>query len=222
MMFKATTEHPVARLVAAALRLLAYPLRRYRCAPLRLLGAAAVATMLGCAGAPTPTNEYLLRLPFEANGARRASSSEIAIGRVSIAPYLQRDGIVVEIEAQRIQAARDHRWAEPLPRSLRRALQEGIATATGREVVDAETQGPVADGTTVIDVQIHRLHGSLEGEVALAADWQLRGADGIVARHSFAETVLTRASGYDALVAAHVELLEALSSAIAQTVDPRQ
>ena len=192
---------------------------RYGRPPARLLWAAALATLFGCASAPPPTSEYLLRLPFEADGARRTDSAEIAIGRVSIAPYLDRDGIVIETGAQRIQAARDHRWAEPLPRSLRRALQEGIATVTGRDVVDAETQGPTAEGTTVIDVQIHRLHGTLEGEVALTADWQLRGADGTVARHSFADTVLTRAPGYDAIVAAHIELLAALSEAIARTIE---
>lgn len=179
-----------------------------------LLGALAA-----CASGPPAAVEYLLRPPLEEIGGGDERVPYAALGRIMLAPYLARDGIVVETGDHRIQAARGHLWAEPLSRSLRRMLQVGIGRASGRAVAD--TQAGAADHEVVIDVDIHRLHGSLQGAVAIAAEWRLRetSTNRMLGRHELVHSTLTTEPGYDALVQAHISLLEALSEAIAESLE---
>jgi uncharacterized lipoprotein YmbA len=179
-----------------------------------------MAVLAGCATAPPAPTEYLLRPSLTvATDATEQSPDRITLRRVSVAPYLEREGIVIETRSRQIQAARAHRWSEPLSRSLRRMLQVGIARASGSTVVDAPGAG---GGEVVVDVAIHQLHGSIEGEVVLVADWHLRDGEtgALLQSFDFSRRVLTEESGYDALVAAHVELIEQLSGAIAQSLAP--
>lgn len=174
----------------------------------------------GCAATPAPPIEYLLQpAPADPAGLTSHTDFAVAIGRVAIAPYLDRDGIVVETADRRLAVARDHRWAEPLQHSLRRLLQTGIAEASGQAVA-ADAQNARGGAGLVVDVGIQRFHGTEAGRVTLVADWTVRQAAGdrIVGHHQLVRDVLTEADGYDALVRAHLDLAGQLASAIASTV----
>lgn len=187
--------------------------------PDRLLIPILMVIVTGCAATPSPPTEYLLRPPLPETDGHVRQAPDAALGRVSVPPYLDRQGIVLETGDQRLQVARNHRWAEPLSRSLRRMLQVGISRASGRAVGD--TRSDTAGARLVIDVDIHRLHGSVDGQVILAADWQLRDAESgqVADRYRVVRSTLTAEGGYDALVRAHVTLLDELSTAIAETLD---
>jgi hypothetical protein len=174
--------------------------------------------LTACASEPPAPVEYLLRPPLEQTAQAAEPTPYAALGNIALPVYLERQGIVVETGGHRIQVARDHRWAEPLSRAIRRMLQVGIAEAAGRGVAASRAQAK--DPEVVIDVTVHQLHGSVDGEVVLAADWQVEAAaDGrILRRGELAERTLTDAAGYDALVDAHAELLDRLSSAIADSL----
>ncbi len=165
--------------------------------------------------APAPV-EYLLRPPLNESPAT-PQSAHIALGRVEIAPYLDQSGIVLATGDHRIQIAEDHRWAEPLSQSVRRTLAVDIGQAAGEPVAETSARGRQ---DVVIDVHIHRLHGSLQGKVVLDADWQIvdAGSDQVLGRYRFAHSTLTDSGGYDALVQAHVSLLQQLAQAIAGTL----
>lgn len=174
------------------------------------------ALLAGCASAPAPgPAEYLLGPSFAMEQAANADPrAQAALARVTVAPYLRRHGIVLETAERRLETARDHRWAQPLDQSLRRLLQLTIAGTSGVTVAgDPES---AASPQYLIDVDVHRFHGTADGQVQLAADWQLRRAeDGTVAaRHHFAEHRSTTAAGYPALVNAHAALVEELAATI--------
>ena len=177
-------------------------------------------TLFGCASTPAPAPaEYLLRPPVEESARPLQQPPGAALGRVTVAPYLDRPGIVVETGGPRIQVARNHRWAEPLPQALRRTLQLGIGQASGRAVADRQHEPGGAE--VVVDVDVERLHGTLEGKVTLAANWQLRDArtGRVLGRHELVRSTLTGESGYDAMVSAQIDLLQALAQAIARTLE---
>lgn len=194
-------------------------LRAYLVFHLLVLNATLAGT--GCSTTPPEPAEYLLRPSLE-NGRTIEQPPIAALGQLSVAPYLNRQGIVLETGEGRLEMARSHRWAEPLAHSLRRMLRMGIAQASGRAVAEARSGSGAAP--VVIDVDIHRLHGSLEGEVVLAADWLLRDGDSaeVLGRYGTVHRVLTKEDGYPALVRAHAELLDALSASIADTVTALQ
>lgn len=169
----------------------------------------------GCTSTPPAPAEYLLRPALQETVRAVEQTPQLALGRVSLPPYLERDGIVLETGDRRVQAARDHRWAEPLSRALRRMLQTGVARASGRSVADLQN-GDV-EHVLVIDVDVHQFHGTVNGTVTLAADWALRDqrTGRVLQRHEFVRRTPTRERGYDALVAAHASLLDELAEAIA-------
>lgn len=183
---------------------------------------AAIAALLsGCANTPTAAPvEYLLRPSLEQSAGPFEQPPRVALGRVSIPPYLDREGIVVETGDSRVQAAAGHRWAQPLARSIRRVLQVEVARALNQPVAGSREDSRNAE--VIVDVSIHQFHGSVDGEVLLAAEWQLREprTSRVLARREFVRTALTDESGYDALVSAHEKLLTELSRAIADSLGP--
>lgn len=176
--------------------------------------------LAGCAAAPAPRPaEYLLTPSFAMEQAATVDTRfRAALARVTVAPYLQRHGIVLETAERRLETARNHRWAQPLDESLRRLLQLSIADASGLSV--AGDPDSASGPQYLIDVDVHRFHGTADGQVQLAADWQLRRADDgtVAARHHFAEQTTTTAAGYPALVRAHATLAEELAAAIGQVL----
>jgi uncharacterized lipoprotein YmbA len=143
----------------------------------------------------------------------------IAVGRVTVAPYLDQPGIVVATTGHRMQIANDHRWAEPLDVAVRRNLELGIAAASGLSVVGA----PMArEQRLIVDVTIQQLHGTIDGQVGLVAEWQWLdgGSAALISHHQSRDHTEVEKDGYDALVDAHAMLLERLAGSVAATLPP--
>jgi hypothetical protein len=179
----------------------------------------ALAVLLGgCGSAPPETVQYLLRPPAGDGVTRLDSNFDVALGRLSVAPYLDQEGIVLEGESRRIIVARNHRWSESLSQSLRRVMQVGIGNAAGSPVGDVRAGALASD--VVVDINFYQFHGSLSGDVKLVANWLLRSAQSNeeLGSFEFAGSTRTAADGYDALVQAHMDLLEQLADEIAETL----
>ena len=71
-----------------------------------------------------------------------------------------------------------------------------------------------------MDIRIDEWHGYLDGEARILATWVLIDVarDKVLSRHRFEQTGALKADGYDALVAAQADLLEALATAIAASL----
>jgi len=174
-----------------------------------------ILVLCGCTGKPPSRQDYLLRpelsvVPVEGDTAVRLS-------KVDVAPYLDRDGIVLATADSAIHAGKQHIWAEPLDQSIVRYLQVAIGAAAHRtvEVSPLTTPGSAME----IAVRIHQLHGTVDGRVRLVAEWSVTNNQGSVRLFQFDSTVRQITDGYPALVDAHGTLLDELASAIADGLD---
>lgn len=143
-----------------------------------------LATLLAaCASNPAgPSVQYLL--PGAAQSALRGELPDI---RLDTAGYLDQSGVVMQTSAVEVRAARQHQWAEPLPRQLARSLAARLARA-----------GVAAPGR--LEVLVTRFQGTAEGEAVIEGQWRFLGDQGDRAGTHFLERRPLRRDGYPALV----------------------
>ena len=179
-----------------------------------------VLLLIGCSSAPPERSHYLLRDPDVAaapapTAVAGPKGGIVGIGRVSIAPYLDRAELVVQTGSYEIRPARYHHWGEPLEDGIRHYLRSALTKRLGREVASDVL---VRDTWAYrIDLTIETFHGTLSGDVELVAGIVIMR----VAGNALLETrrvVLTdrqHSDGYAGLVDAHAALLDKLADEIA-------
>ena len=174
--------------------------------------------LLACGGASPPRTAYLLRAdPVERVG-RVEGPYRVVLGRVSVAPYLDQSGLVVETEAGQVRAARRHEWAEPLADGLRSYLRAEISAALGFEVGLGRIERIPWDYT--IDVYVDRLHGTMGGRAVIDAGYRItpRSRSAEIVEYRFARSMPLPSEGYSGLFDAEKELARQLALAIAQAL----
>jgi hypothetical protein len=177
---------------------------------------ASVALLIACSSpAPQPTS-YLLRGEASEASGLLDGSPRVGIGRLIVAPYLlSSQGVVVESAPGVVQAARQHRWAEPLDAGLRWFLRAEIAKGLGDDVGAGLV--PRQDWDYTIDIYIAQFHGTMSGTAILEATYLIRPtADSEEVReYAFSKSQPQSDEGYAALVAAEQNLASELGAAIA-------
>jgi hypothetical protein len=185
----------------------------------RVAVVAFVALLVACSSpAPEPTS-YLLRGEASEGSDSLGGSTRAGLGRLLVAPYLlSSQGIVVESAPGVVQAARQHRWAEPLDAGLRWFLRGEIARGLGDEVAAGLVDRQDWDYT--IDIFIAQFHGTMSGTAILEATYVIRPtADSVASReYSFSKSQPQSDEGYAALVAAEQRLASDLGASIAESL----
>ena len=175
--------------------------------------------LVGCAAGPLPERSYyLLRADPPQDLAPAPQEDAAGLGHVTIAAYLDRAGIVVQVGEHQVREARHHLWAEPLDRGVRSYLSDRIALRLGHALAsESEDAGPVRYR---IDVGLEQFHGSLNGETRLVARWSLRDLadDSLLQSQRFARTRPQSGDGYANLVKAQIALLDDLAEVIAEAL----
>ncbi len=176
---------------------------------------------VGCAGSPPPDQHlYMLRT----GSALPTYESELSVGidSVTIAPYLKRDQVMLQVGPQELRPARYQRWAEPLDGNIRRYLRDRLS-AELQTNVDASLR--FRDRWQLqVDVVIEELHGLLEGGAILNAHYDVvpKGNPENARRGHVSARVEQSAPGYAALVDAQSELLDQLARRIAEDIRAMQ
>jgi len=175
-----------------------------------------VALLVACSSpAPAPTS-YLLRGEASEGSGSLDGSTRVGLWRLVVAPYLlSNQGIVVESAPGVVQAARQHRWAEPLDAGLRWFLRAEIAKGLGDEVGAGLI--PRQDWDYTIDIYIAQFHGTMSGTAILEATYLIRPtADSVEVReYAFSKSQPQSDEGYAALVAVEQRLAAELGASIA-------
>ena len=130
--------------------------------------------LAGCAGEIPETKRYLLRTESRNHPEEQKTRSKVVLGTLSIAPYIDRLGLVVEAEDGTVRSARYHIWAEPLGQSLRVFLANEVAKADPEAdllVRPVQFMFPNAGATTLTDGSYWKLTKVLGDALGL------RGAD---------------------------------------------
>ncbi len=178
-----------------------------------LLTAALVAT--ACAGSTPQHTAYLLGPGAAAPSGLIEVPQRVGLRGVSIAPYLDQVGIVVETAPGQVRPARYHTWAEPLEEGLRTYLRAEISRALGYEI--SAHPGDRAFDLTV-DLHVERLHATLEGSASAVAAYRISQPGGATAEYRFNESHPLPREGYPGVVDAESALAKKLAEAIAAAV----
>lgn len=185
---------------------------------MRLVALGCCVLLLSACGAGAPSrSQYLLRADVPALAVHSDVLARIGLGRITVAPYLDQFGLVIETEDREVHAARNHQWAEPLADGLRLYLRDAITSALGEEVAANDYVPTSFD--YVVDVTVEQLHGTRDGKAVLVASFRITGqskAGSAVSEQRFAETKSLDREGYAGLVDAEVALLQHLAEAIAE------
>ena len=179
--------------------------------------------LAGCGGAPVQEPEfYLLRSDSPSNGSQAGEVTEISLGNVQVANYINRSGIVLETSKGTLRPARYHLWAEPLREGLRTYLADEISSFLDRPVRPANYGDTDWRESTValVDIHVEELHGTADGAARLSARWAVvdPSARRVMAEYQFDREEPLTADGYSALVSAEKRLLRNLAEAIAESL----
>lgn len=164
-----------------------------------------IALLSACTTAPTP-RYYLLDSGFE----KGIQKSYQKVTRVRLPSYLQTGSLVLQVGPQELRVASFHFWAESLEQGFERAFDMAFES-TGQE-------GSSGKGSPRIIVDVKRFHGDLTGKVSLVADWQAAMSCGN-REGSFTKTIAQTESGYPALVAAQVRLVEMMAVDVGEKLE---
>ena len=138
-----------------------------------------------CSTQPISRSTYLLRSDHGLKTRALQATSELYLGEVMVASYLDQPGLVLEGVSNTIHTAKYHRWAEPLRTSLRQFLSTEISAGLGADIAISR-MGRADLGR--IDVKIDQLHGDMEGNAVLVAYWSLT-QDGKTTGHQYVRSL---------------------------------
>ena len=170
--------------------------------------------LAACSGTPVQTQYYLLRSDLEQRSRDLAPSTNFAMGRIMIAPYIEQPGIVLETGQGEVRPALYNHWAEPMREGLQQFLRVEVSAAAGEDIFPED----ISQGELVFEVRIDQLHGTVEGDAKLVAYWLIRRGREIVSTHQFSEREPLRTDGYGALAEAEKALLSRFAGRIAETL----
>lgn len=176
--------------------------------------------LTGCVGTPTPSERYTLPGPEHVETAGADTDQVLLIDSLTLAGYLDSDGIVLQLDELRLNEARQHRWAERLDRQLERGLRQRLATTLEdtRITMDADDTR-ASDTVTHLRITIDRFQGDHRGYAIASGQWQLRDEDDrLVTARSFDERTELTSDGYAALVRALGQSWDRVGKAIATAV----
>jgi uncharacterized lipoprotein YmbA len=168
-----------------------------------VLATAVAAALGGCASSSTQTRYYLLTDPLGPDplvpnviGPSMAISDQcgISLGKLSVAPYLQRSNLILQTATNEIVPATHHRWGEPIAAGITRLLGNCLA-------------GNARADERHASISIDHFHGSERGEVVLQAHWVVEGDEAVLTQHRFDVRMNQSTAGYDALVTTQRSLL---------------
>ena len=175
----------------------------------------------GCAGTP-PSRFYVLS-PLQGDdrqGEADEACAAISIGPVELPDYIDRPQIVTRISPNKLNLAEFDQWAEPLMDSFSRILMENLSILLCADPISLyPSRGP----TTIdyrVEIEVIRLDGRLGEQATLVARW-------IIFDEKDSKVLLTRKSnlsspaqsgGFEALVSAQSQTIEALSRDIAEAI----
>lgn len=175
---------------------------------------AAMVLLAACSGKQIEPSYYLLRPAVKPESRQLSPSENFALGRITIAPYLDQPGLMLETGDGEIRPAKHHLWAEPMYDGVHSFLVKEISRAKGEDVLPAR----LARDAVVVEVRVEELHGTADGRAVLIGYWWLRRDNEVLAAYQFSEYQTLSGDGYQALVQAERALLSQLAEKIAASM----
>lgn len=181
--------------------------------------------LAGCASHTEVPSTYLLpsqdATPSSSSVAPEHASL-MAIRAVHLAPFLEVNGIIFQLDDVRLQEASGHQWAEPLRTVVERGLRDRLSRRMPQDRVMLNRDIGASSPELTLQVEIDQFQGLYTGHAAVSGQWQLSGsADTVITQQRFDIQVPLASDGYPALVRALSEGLDQLSDQISSQAADR-
>jgi uncharacterized lipoprotein YmbA len=174
----------------------------------------AAALLAGCGGTQIEPSYYLLRPAVKPESRQLSPSDDFALGKITLAPYLNQPGLMLQTGDGEIRPAQHHLWAEPMYEGVHSFLVKEISRAMGEDVLPANLKR----NAITVEVRVEELHGTADGRAILVGYWWLRRNSELLAAYQFSESRTLDGDGYPALVQAERDLLVQLAEKIAASM----
>jgi uncharacterized lipoprotein YmbA len=161
--------------------------------------AAMVALGAGCSvlePQADPTRFYVLTPVVETVASPPYLGTVVAIGPVALPSYLDRPQIVTRSASNQVTIQEFERWAEPLPSSFARVLEQNLAASLGVPAVVRYAATGGLSNVLKLEVDVLRFEANAGREAELRARWNLKDA------HT-RKTLLVRESRHTRPIADH-------------------
>lgn len=176
--------------------------------------------LAGCAAQPTPEIKYYLLSSTDIE--TRVTSSErnrqvLGIAPVTVADYINTEGLALLSNQNQLRIARHHRWAEKPEHAIARTLQTDLSGLLERIRVDNALESNSRHWNVRLRLHIDQLHGTEAGEAIVSGFWRLDQpeSDEVLASQRFLLRKPLAQPGYGEMVRTIRELLRGLSDQIA-------
>lgn len=164
--------------------------------------------LAGCTGGPRPDP----RVVVLSSAAPAVPATEMRMGRIEVAEYLQRRHPVWRMSETQLVERRGQYWGERLEAGIRRVLEAELGALR-----------PAMPSGALYDVRIDRFEPGPDGKVTLWAGWQLSAGSGEALRSGRfqATEALSSGIGEDAEAAAMAAAMSRLLGRLAREMAAR-
>src|SRR5215475_13321381 len=150
---------------------------RLLCTRVLVLCGVALLVLSGCLGSTPPTHFYLMPPLSRGDTASPASAGPrdltLAVGPVTVPPYLDRPQIVTRTSRAKLTLADFDQWAGPLTDTIARVLSEDLSLLIPTERVVLYPWSRAIDPDYQITVEVLQFERGPGNQVVLAARWSL-------------------------------------------------
>jgi uncharacterized lipoprotein YmbA len=178
-----------------------------------------LALLAACGSAP---KDQFYTLADSKSGAKRSLPGldyGVAVGPVYVPDVVDRPQFVLRTPGAEVRIAEHVRWAEPLKEGIARAVAGHLAQSLDNGRVAPRAYGAAGDADYRVILDVQRFDSALGEAATLDVMWTVRRTRD-AAQHTGRVQVQepTEGPGYEALVAAHVRAIAAVSRNIADAI----
>jgi len=190
----------------------------------RFVMSMAVATLLtACSSTPVPETRYYLLSSSDAQTRPVAAGEQqavLGIAPVTVADYINTEGLALLSSENQLRIARHHRWAEKPEHALARTLQTDLSLMLDEIRIDNAQESSSRQWNVRLRLHVDQLHGTESGEAILSGFWRLDRPDTetVIASQRFLLRKSLPEPGYGAMVKSLRELVRELSQQLSEQI----
>ena len=191
-----------------------------RCLPTITLAIAILGLLSACAGTGAqPRRLYQLNAQAQAGSATLPRS--LGLGPLSWPEYLNRNQIIVRLDAGRLEPLESDRWAEPLNGNFERVLRENLIRIVHPQRMQAYPWALTDAPEISVPIEILQFDTDTHNTTVLRARWRVVTHDRyeLVAERTSEISLHSRDDSPAAAVASQSEALAKLAQEIGQSLE---
>lgn len=140
-----------------------------------------------------------------------ADARVIGLKPVTVAAYLENQGIAVLVDNNRLRIANHHYWAESPETAITRVMHSDLNRSMQNYAVDNGQLGRETDWVYNLDLHVDQFHGTDDGLAVFTGYWRLSDAENVLIRKRFNLSAAIEEPGYAPLVSKLRQLLSELA-----------